>query len=96
MDIDDQIDMDFNLIDEPVIRQPRTFGIRKCPFEQDEKSFFSNYRFDKSTARYIIDLVKDQLPEIKSNQGIPISRELQVLVALQFFGRNGYQKDIGK
>ncbi|XP_059049820.1 putative nuclease HARBI1 [Achroia grisella] len=80
-----------NLIDMSRIRQKKTFKKKVNPFLLPDKCFKYKYRFNKSTARYIISLVYDQLKQ--DPRGGAVSPELQVLTALRCWGRREVQDD---
>lgn len=72
-------------------RKTKSYKNRFDPFDLDDKSFKSKYRFTKAYARKIIDLVKDDIK--KDKRGGAISPELQVLTALRSWARQEIQDD---
>ena len=95
MDIDERIEEDLRIINDiQNFRRQKVYSSREDPFQINDVQFFSRYRFDKESVRYIIDLLKNNLPKIKSNRGLPINHSLMVLVSLHFFTRNTYQEDL--
>lgn len=96
MDIIERIEQDLCLInDAQNFQRQKVYNSRHDPFQMNDTKFFSRYRFDKESVRYIINLVKNNLPKIKNNRGLPINHSLMVLVSLHFFARNTYQEDSG-
>ncbi|KAJ4427679.1 hypothetical protein ANN_25328 [Periplaneta americana] len=57
----------------------------------DDVHFRNRYRFTKENARKVIELVRPNLYESEDNRGLSISIETQVLTALRYYARSGYQ-----
>ncbi|XP_055919623.1 putative nuclease HARBI1 [Eupeodes corollae] len=86
---------DFEMFKDSVLcRKVKSFKTRANPLEElDDGEFYSRYRFDKTTVRFLVENLDIQDPI--TNRGLPISPDLQVLVTLHFFGRNVHQSDVG-
>ncbi|KAJ4425402.1 hypothetical protein ANN_28017, partial [Periplaneta americana] len=57
----------------------------------DDVNFRNRYRFTKENARRVIELVRPTLYENEDNRGLSIPIETQVLTALRYYVRSGYQ-----
>ncbi|XP_055921559.1 uncharacterized protein LOC129952742 [Eupeodes corollae] len=76
-------------------RRRKIYRKRIDPFaDYDDKVFFRHYRFDKSTARFIIDLVRSDITPL-SNRGGAISTDVIALTAIRYLAAGSYQKDVG-
>ncbi|KNC32040.1 hypothetical protein FF38_14538 [Lucilia cuprina] len=88
----EDIENDFAIIEDLCEgRKPKLYKERFCPFGLDDDEFFSRYRLDKIATHFLISLLDGS--GSKNNRGLPISKELQVLTALRFLGRNAHQSD---
>lgn len=66
-------------------RRRKVYRSRSDPFSLDDEDFRKRYRFKKSTATYIINLVRDDLNLDRRGSGT--SPEIQVLTAIRCWGR---------
>ncbi|XP_045456074.1 putative nuclease HARBI1 [Melitaea cinxia] len=74
-------------------RRRKVYKSRSDPFSLNDEDFRKRYRFKKSTATYIIDLVRDDLNLDRRGSGT--SPEIQVLTAIRCWGRREVQEDAG-
>ncbi|XP_055906495.1 putative nuclease HARBI1, partial [Eupeodes corollae] len=96
MDSDDTIMEDLNILEDVAeARRQKVYKNKIEPFSKyDDKEFYRHYRFDKTTARFIIDLLREDIASA-TNRGGAISSELIVLTGLRYLAAGSYQKDVG-
>ena len=77
------------------LRRQRFFRDREIPFDlYGEEEFRKRFRFGKHNARYIIDLIADDVRQATSrNKALP--PHMQVLLALRFYGNGAFQITVG-
>lgn len=68
----------------------KVYRNRIDPFSLDDEDFRKRYRFMKSTATFIINLVREDL--MLDRRGSGISPEIQVLTAIRCWGRREVSK----
>ncbi|XP_037296752.1 putative nuclease HARBI1 [Manduca sexta] len=96
--------MDINMVDSVDIedieavelletpRRPNRNRVRLNPFiDLSDEDFRQKYRFTKSFAMKIVDLLKD--PLTRDTRGCPVSPEIQVVCALRSWARHEIQDD---
>lgn len=63
----------------------KVYRNRSDPFSLEDEDFQRRYRFSKSTATFIINLIRDDLK--LDHRGCGTSPEIQVLTAIRCWGR---------
>ncbi|XP_018574896.2 putative nuclease HARBI1 [Anoplophora glabripennis] len=56
--------------------------------------FKNRYRMRKETARFIIQLVEEELGNFENNRGLPINTDIQVLATLRYLAKGAYGTEI--
>ena len=74
-------------------RRRKVYKKRYDPFILPDEEFQRRYRFTKTTCRFIIDLVKENLQQ--DSRGCGTSPELQVLTAIRCWGRREVSALVG-
>jgi hypothetical protein len=89
----DLINEDMN-IDPPENRY--TYRLRKNPLDEfSESEFKKRYRLSKDTARYVVNLIRNDIKSA-SNRAVDVSPELQLLITLRFYSKGSCQLELGK
>ena len=77
------------------LRRQRLYRDRLNPFDHyDNFEFRQRFRFSKEGARFIINLVQDELKH-ENKRGLGLPPYLQVLTTLQFFATGTFQSVVG-
>ena len=77
------------------LRRERVFRDVQNPFEYyNDDDFHRRFRFTKANARYIIDLLADDI-RFPTNRSHALPPFVQVLVALRFYGDGSFQISVG-
>lgn len=78
-------------------RHPKVYQNHINPLEHySDMQFQRRYRMRKETARYIVDLIRDQLTPLHGNRGRPVSPEIQVMSTIRYLSKGAYEEDMGK
>lgn len=78
-------------------RHPKVYHTHVNPFEiYSNEQFKKRYRMSKETARYVLNLIRDQLTPLHGNRGRPVSPEIQLMSCIRYLSKGAYEEDMGK
>lgn len=81
---------------EAVFGLERVFRDRTNPFDvYNDAAFLDSYRLTKGGVHFLVHLLRDQLEPIKTNTGITLTSEHQVLITLSYYGSSSFMRIIG-
>ena len=85
-----------NLLEWPTTRV-RKYDRSKDPRDTlSDLELYKEYRLDKEAIIYVTAMVKDDLPEIQDQRGLPLKPHIVVMAALLCLASNAYQIRIGR